>query len=346
MKHVAGFCLLIFASVQVFAQEQYELTYKEAIAIALENNVLLGQQQNNLSGIQANRSASYGSLAPDVNAFGQGWRNDGNFFIEQEARVVNTVSENIFGQINADILLFNGLSLLNTIKREEHNFNAQVMSIDRTRQDVIGDLTVQYLTVLQDQEQLKIANENLENQEVLLDQISAMFDEGSIPITDKYDQEFFVKNAELDVIRAQNTLKIDKALLAQVMLINPVTDFVLDEPSWNVEEIKITDYPVEDIFEISSVRIKFGRGQLKNKKIDLDVAYQSGNNLSFIVKASNRKLAKAFKPGVRMPMIQCYSPISVFNTRGFITDRKMIGYGPKCGDYLLDMMIDSSDAQN
>jgi tetratricopeptide (TPR) repeat protein len=103
---------------------------------------------------------------------------------------------------------------------------------------------------------------------------------------------------------------------------------------------------VEDIFEISAVRIKFGKGLLKDKKIDLDVAYQSGNNLSFIIKASNKKLAKAFKPGVRMPSIQCYSPISVFNTRGFITDKKMIGYGPKCGDYLLDMMIDKSESPN
>jgi tetratricopeptide (TPR) repeat protein len=101
---------------------------------------------------------------------------------------------------------------------------------------------------------------------------------------------------------------------------------------------------LEDIFEISSVRIKFGKGLLKNKKIDLNVAYQSGNNLSFIIKASNKKLARAFKPGIRMPRIQCYSPISVFNTRGFITDKKMIGYGPKCGDYLLDMMIDKSES--
>ncbi len=103
---------------------------------------------------------------------------------------------------------------------------------------------------------------------------------------------------------------------------------------------------VEDIFEISTVRIKFGKGLLKDKKIDLNVAYQSGNNLSFIIKASNKKLAKAFKPGVRMPSIQCYSPISVFNTRGFITDKKMIGYGPKCGDYLLDMMIDRGESPN
>ena len=103
---------------------------------------------------------------------------------------------------------------------------------------------------------------------------------------------------------------------------------------------------LEDVFGISTVRIKFGKGPFKDKKIDLNVAYQTGNNLSFIIKASNKKLAKALKPGVRMPRIQCYSPISVFNTRGFITDKRMIGYGPKCGDYLLDMMIEGFESAN
>jgi outer membrane protein len=251
MKYLLGLIAIFFTCFQVFGQEGSKLSYKDAISIALENNVLLRQEQNNLGGIQANRTASYGSLAPNVNAVGQGWRNDGNFFIEQEARVVNTVSENLYGQLSADLLIFNGLSLINTIKREEHNMSAQLMTIDRTRQGVIGNVTVGFLTVLQDQEQLKIANQNHENQLVLLDQITAMFEEGSIAITDKYDQEYFTKNAELEVIKAENTLRNDKALLAQTLLIDPTSQFFLDEPSWNVDEIRISDYPIEDIFDIA-----------------------------------------------------------------------------------------------
>ena len=189
-KFSVGFILLLTFSSWVLAQDDLKLSYKEAVTIALENNVPLRQQNNNLTGIQANRTASYGSLAPNINAFGQGWRNDGNLFIEQEARVVNTTSDNIYGQLNAELLIFNGLSLMNTIKREEHNFDAQVSFIDRTKQNIISFVTVQYLTVLQDQEQVKIAKENVENQKVLLEQITAMFEAGSRAITDKYDQGF------------------------------------------------------------------------------------------------------------------------------------------------------------
>jgi outer membrane protein len=233
------------------AQENLQLSYKEAVSIALENNVPLQQQRNNLSGIQANRSASYGSLAPDISAYGQGWRNDGNLFIEQEARVINTTSDNIYGQLNADLLLFNGLSLINTIKREENNFNAQVSFIDRTRQNIISNVTVQYLMVLQDQEQVKIAKENLENQKILLEQITAMFEAGSRAITDKYDQEYLVQNAELDVIRAENTLRNDKAVLAQTLMVTPTADYIVEEPAWGIDDIQLADYPTTDIYDIA-----------------------------------------------------------------------------------------------
>ena len=96
----------------------------------------------------------------------------------------------------------------------------------------------------------------------------------------------------------------------------------------------------EDIFEISNVRIQFERGPFKGQKIDLSVAYQAGNNLSFIVNADDKRLVRLFRPGIRMPRIQCYSPISLFNTQGIISDKRMIGYGPKCGDYLFDMKIE------
>ena len=96
----------------------------------------------------------------------------------------------------------------------------------------------------------------------------------------------------------------------------------------------------EDIFEISQVRIQFEKGPLKGQKVDLNVAYQAGNHLSFIVNADDKRLVRLFRPGIRMPRIQCYSPMSLFNTRGFISDKKMIGYGPKCGDYLFEMKID------
>ena len=101
---VAALCICAVGYGQV-----QKLSFKEAVKIAIDNNVNLRQAKNTLGGFEADRRAAYGSLAPDVTGYLQAWRNDGNFFIQQEARVVNTVSDNLYGSIDADVMIFNGL---------------------------------------------------------------------------------------------------------------------------------------------------------------------------------------------------------------------------------------------
>lgn len=230
------------------AQEKLTLTFKEAVQIAIDNNINLQQQLNNLEGIQARKTASYGSLGPDLSAFGQGWRSKGNFFLEQTAEVINTESDNIFGSLDADITLFGGLGKLNTIKRETHRLDAQTATVFRAEQDVINDMALQYLIVLQDIEQVRIEEENVKNQESLLDQINTMFETGSRPIMDKYNQEYETENAKLGLIRARNNLINDKALLAQIMILEPNTDFELIEPEWSLENLVALDLTLDGMF--------------------------------------------------------------------------------------------------
>jgi len=235
----------------VWAQEPLNLSFKEAVRIALDNNIRLKQERNNLTTIQAVKTASYASLAPDLSASAIAFRSDGNFFIEQTGEVVNTISDKFRGSLDADVMIFNGLSKINAVKRDIHRFDSQVSTIFRTEQDIIGDVSIQYLQILQDQEQVTIARGNLENQQVLLNQITVMFEVGSRAITDKYDQDYQEKNAELEVIRAENRLINDKAILAQTLMVDPFINFILEEPGWNVNDINLDDYNINDIQEIA-----------------------------------------------------------------------------------------------
>jgi outer membrane protein len=78
-----------------------------------------------------------------------------------------------------------------------------------------------------------------------------MFDAGSRAITDKYDQEYLVKNAELEIIRANNTLRNDKMVLAQTLMLRPTSDFKVKEPSWGLDDISLSEYPLSDIYSIA-----------------------------------------------------------------------------------------------
>lgn len=243
--------VLLLTPMLLWAQEPLKLSFKEAVQIGLDSNIPLKMERNNLTAAEANKNSSFASLAPNLNGRGTGFVNNGNFFIEQEGRVINTESRNLFGSLDANLTIYNGSSRISAAKRDKKLFEAQLSTITRTEQDVISNVAMQFLNVLQDQEQVKIAIQNRDNQQVLYDQISAMFENGSRPITDKYDQEFQLKSAELEVIRAENRLINDKAILAQTLMIDPSTQFELVEPEWSVDDIVIDDYTIDALYEIA-----------------------------------------------------------------------------------------------
>ena len=96
----------------------------------------------------------------------------------------------------------------------------------------------------------------------------------------------------------------------------------------------------EQFLEITSIRACLDSGPLKGKEVDLDITFQVGNTVSFIVNAEERHLVDAFMPGINLPNVHCFSSESIFNTRGRILERRMITSGPKQGDYSFDLSIE------
>jgi len=109
---------------------------------------------------------------------------------------------------------------------------------------------------------------------------------------------------------------------------------VKDPKRWKKED------RMEDVFEISSIRVRLESGPRKGQEHDFDVTFQVGNAVSFIIKAGDQVLAESLKPGIKLSRIQCYSPVSVFNCRGIVSEKSKIMFGPKKGDYTLDITID------
>ncbi len=100
------------------------------------------------------------------------------------------------------------------------------------------------------------------------------------------------------------------------------------------------DIPEEDFLPISSVSIRMETGPGNGDMVELDVTFQSGNILSVIVPASRKDLLKNLRLGTRVPDLLCYSPGAVFRCGGTIFGKSRIQYGPKRGNYMLDMTID------
>src|SRR3990170_3984532 len=112
------FLLLVFASIAVNAQDTLSvLTFKDAVKIALQNNVLLNQQRNLLFQSQVNKTYRIAQLGPQVSISGNLGQRNGNSFIQQEGRVVNATVYGASGEINVQMPIFNGLSGVNSMRQ-------------------------------------------------------------------------------------------------------------------------------------------------------------------------------------------------------------------------------------
>lgn len=95
----------------------------------------------------------------------------------------------------------------------------------------------------------------------------------------------------------------------------------------------------EEVLDISSVGVPLNWGPLKGETVEFEVSFQSGNTISIIVPSNKTQLLEAFRPGVKLPEMQCYSLIAVFNGTGIVSGKSQITSGPKKGDFTLDITI-------
>jgi len=236
-KSLIVFMAACLALSSVAQQPPAKLTFKEAVKIGLDRNPTLNQEKNNLVTSTVTKTSSLLQLTPSVSVNGNAGRNDGNSFNQQQGAVVNGILDFVGANINASMPLFNGLNNLNTYRQSANQLDAQAQLVNRTSQDVIRNVAAQFLVCLLDQQLLLIQQRNLETQQRQYEQISEQVAAGSRAEVDLINQEFQVKNAELLVLRAANTLRNDKLVLAQTIQLDPSVPFELAEPEWDLNSV-------------------------------------------------------------------------------------------------------------
>lgn len=227
-----GVVLLLFLAAVAYGQDSQpaKLTYEEAIKIGLKNNVILNQQKNLLFSREVARNASIANMGPNLFAQGQVFTNQGQQPNPENGNLEDLEVTNASASLNANLVLFNGLSRLSTFQQNTSLFKAQTSFVKRTEQDAIFAITNQFLQVLLDQELLRIAEENHNAQNTLLAQITEAVKLGARAEADLYNQDAQTKNMELISVRARMTLENDKALLAQTLQLDPAIPLELAMP--------------------------------------------------------------------------------------------------------------------
>ena len=98
----------------------------------------------------------------------------------------------------------------------------------------------------------------------------------------------------------------------------------------------------DEFMDISSIGITLDTGSEKGRTIDLDVSFQSGNEINLLISSKDKDLIDNLKVGFRLNDVQFYSPFAIFNGTGVVSAKTQISSGPKQGDYSLDIKVVST----
>lgn len=100
--------------------------------------------------------------------------------------------------------------------------------------------------------------------------------------------------------------------------------------------------PEEDMVDINAVSFALDHGPLKGKRFELEVSFQSGNTLSFIIPGQESSLLDNLTLGQKIGNVQFFSSIAIFEASALVWDRTEIQSGPKQGSFSLDLKIMSA----
>lgn len=285
MRKILGTLLVVLSTQLVMAQSSESLTggtltFKEAVKIGLQNNVTLNQQRNTLLQSQAQKTSSMAVLGPQVTINGNAGIRSGNNWIQNTGEVVNATVDGASASIDVTMPIFNGLSGVNTARQSSNQLDAQLEQVNRSTQDVINLVSIQFLQVLLDQQLLKIAIENLANQKTQLDQVLAQVELGSRSPVDEYNQKAQVSTSELLVAQAEFNLINDKITLFQTLLIDPIVQPTLEEPNWDVNTIALGDQDLTQLLETAAgQRSDLKQAQFTERASKLSMYSSKGNYL-------------------------------------------------------------------
>lgn len=209
--------LLFLFGQQNYAQTNGAYTLQQCVDIAFKNNNNVKQANLLAENEKINYQQAKDNKLPNFSA--------GISHSLYNGRSINTYTnsyineQNVAGSysLNANITLWNGSSLQNYMRQYALSYEAEKMNAQNVKDNLTLDIILNYLTVLSAQEQLNIAEQQVESTKEKVELLNKKNNDGAIAPSDLYDMKGQLATDEITVLSTKNTLENAKLKLAQLM---------------------------------------------------------------------------------------------------------------------------------
>jgi outer membrane protein len=145
--------------------------------------------------------------------------------------------------LSSGVVLFNGFSLLNSVKQTSLAYQASKMDWQQAKDNITINIILAYLQVLSNEEQLQQAKNQLGLSKHQVDRLEVLNQQGAISPSDLSDLKGQYAGDQLSIINTQNALESSKLTLCQLMNIPYDKTMELEKISTESLATKYEDTP-------------------------------------------------------------------------------------------------------
>ena len=226
-----------------------QVTFDEAIRIALDQNTDVKRAQASARSSNAEVQAQWMDFAPDLSLSTDVSRRFGRNF-SQVTGDFTTRSTDFFNLTGrSGITLFNGFENTASLRRAKDQARASRLDLDRTRREVAFTVMDQFILLLESREQVRVRREQLQALRQQLEQTEEFVDAGSSPVSDLYQQQADVAEAEQQLLQARREREVSKTRLIQTLQLNPRQAYDFRVPELEEQSAVDSSYELSSLID-------------------------------------------------------------------------------------------------
>ena len=215
--------LSVFSTI-LFGQTK-QWTLEECVELALEKNITIKQNELDYANAQIDKQAAIAGFFPRVNSnLSHSW----NIGLNQN--ITTGLLENLTTQfssagVNMGVDIYRGKQNFNQLHRANLTLLARQYQLADIRNDISLLVANSFLQIMFNREILSVQQAQLTVSKAELERTNELISAGVLTIGDVFELEATIATQEQAVVQAENTLRLAKINLAQLLLITDYENF-------------------------------------------------------------------------------------------------------------------------
>ena len=230
-----------------------EWNLRECIDYAIEHNISIKQQENNVKNQEVSLSTAKNSRLPNLQAsaseslgFGRGLTSNNTY--------ANRNTQSTSFNLGSDVPIYTGGQITNQIRQNKLNLQAALADLEKAKENISMQVASAYLEAVYQKDLVTVAERQKELSEAQARRVELLFQNGKVSETELAEANSHVAADELSLTQQQNSRMLALLDLSQLLELPTPEEFDIQRPEVNDPATVILTTP--DVIYAEALNIK------------------------------------------------------------------------------------------